>query len=194
MILFTVGTHEDPFDRLVQAAEVVAVALGERVVVQRGYSSCTAPHCEVLDLVSPSVFRQRVSEARLVVTHAGPATIDLALFLHKPVIVVPRSPAHGEHVDDHQLRFARYLERWLPVVWDPQGLPARIAQAAVESAPATFVLGWSNRESDELADSFLALLTDAMRPAGQEPPARANLWSVSVGWRRIVHSLWRSGL
>jgi UDP-N-acetylglucosamine transferase subunit ALG13 len=46
-------------------------------------------------------------EASAVVSHGGPGTIMLALAAGKKPIVVPRRSALGEHVDDHQVNFAR---------------------------------------------------------------------------------------
>jgi UDP-N-acetylglucosamine transferase subunit ALG13 len=53
--------------------------------------------------------REGMSAAAAVVTHAGPGTITLCRSLGKVPIVVPRDPALGEHVDDHQVLFARRL-------------------------------------------------------------------------------------
>ena len=53
--------------------------------------------------------QQAMVDADLVVCHGGPATIlEARRHGHLP-IVVPRDPARGEHVDDHQLLFARRL-------------------------------------------------------------------------------------
>ena len=42
-------------------------------------------------------------------THGGPATIRDAISAGIRPLVVPRDPTHGEHVDDHQIRFTRML-------------------------------------------------------------------------------------
>ena len=43
------------------------------------------------------------------VTHGGPASIIEVRRAGRLPIVVPRDPARGEHVDDHQQRFAHRL-------------------------------------------------------------------------------------
>ena len=109
MILVTVGTHHQPFDRLLRAAEAVAARTDERVVVQRGVSGVDLPHCEVVDVVPPARLAEWMREARVVVMHAGSSSFLQARAYGRTPIVVPRRPEHREHVDDHQLRFAATL-------------------------------------------------------------------------------------
>lgn len=124
MILVTVGTHHQPFDRLVLAAEALALR-GETVVVQAGTSTVPTPSCERHGLVAPERLAGWAAAAEVVITHAGPGSIFLALDAGTPLIVVPRSPHLGEHVDDHQQRFARHIGDRVAVVHDPAELPAR---------------------------------------------------------------------
>lgn len=48
-----------------------------------------------------------VEQARIVITHGGPSSFIMALQKGKIPIVVPRQKQFGEHVNDHQLDFAR---------------------------------------------------------------------------------------
>ena len=50
-----------------------------------------------------------MAAADVVVTHGGPATITEARRTGGTPVCVPRDPKLGEHVDDHQQRFARFL-------------------------------------------------------------------------------------
>ena len=52
-----------------------------------------------------------VKEARLVITHGGPSSFIMPLQVGKTPIVVPRQEKYGEHVNDHQLNFAREVEK-----------------------------------------------------------------------------------
>lgn len=122
MIFVALGTHHQPFDRLVLAADRVAVELGARVLVQHGATRCPAPHVTQVEALAPGEFEALLREARVVVLHAGSSSFLQARGLGRVPIVVPRDPAHGEHVDDHQLRFARSLGRDEAVVVDPSGL------------------------------------------------------------------------
>lgn len=108
MILVLTGTHHQPFDRLVRAAEVLA-ADGERVVVQAGSSTLRPAACEVRGWYTPGELAHLADEAEVIVAHGGPGSLFLAWERGRIPVVVPRDPALGEHVDDHQLRFAATL-------------------------------------------------------------------------------------
>jgi UDP-N-acetylglucosamine transferase subunit ALG13 len=107
MILVTIGTNEQPFDRLVSAA----AGLGglESLVVQHGSSRVPHGRGEWLDFVSFEELSDRMRAARVVVCHAGVGSIMLARRCGKRPIVVPRRLHLGEAVDDHQLPIARRL-------------------------------------------------------------------------------------
>jgi UDP-N-acetylglucosamine transferase subunit ALG13 len=109
-VFVSVGTDHHPFERLVRWADAWAAAHPERrVLVQRG----TAPPATVADAPAYLPFeelRAGMAGATVVVSHGGPATImDARASGHLP-IVVPRQPGQGEHVDDHQVRFARWMQ------------------------------------------------------------------------------------
>jgi UDP-N-acetylglucosamine transferase subunit ALG13 len=53
--------------------------------------------------------QRAMAAATLVISHGGPATITEARRNGHLPIVVPRDPAHREHVDNHQQLFARRL-------------------------------------------------------------------------------------
>lgn len=111
MIVFSVGTDHHPFDRLVAwASEWAAVNPEYRVVVQRG--TAAAPEgLESHDLIPHDELRRLFAAAEVVVSHGGPSTVMDARMAGRMPIVVPRDSSLGEHVDDHQMRFARHLDR-----------------------------------------------------------------------------------
>ena len=114
MILVVVGTESFSFHRLVKAVDELApegTLFGQRVFVQAGSSTYTPRACDFERLVSFERMRQLVAAARVVVCHAGAGTTLLALRLGQRPVVVPRRFRHGEHVDDHQVGFARQLAR-----------------------------------------------------------------------------------
>ena len=53
-----------------------------------------------------------IKEAEMVVCEAGEDIILLCLMMGKIPIILPRKKSYGEHVDDHQMEFARKLEEW----------------------------------------------------------------------------------
>lgn len=99
MIFVTVGTHHQPFDRLLDAV----AALGrDDVVVQHGHSSAPRGVAEAVPFLPFADIEAKMHAADAVVTHAGVGSILLALRCGHTPIVVPRLRRHGEHVDDHQ--------------------------------------------------------------------------------------------
>ena len=50
---------------------------------------------------------KNVADARIVITHGGPASFIMPLQIGKTPIVVPRQHQYNEHVNDHQVEFAR---------------------------------------------------------------------------------------
>ena len=48
-----------------------------------------------------------VEEARIVITHGGPSSFIMPLQIGKTPIVVPRKHEFNEHVNDHQVSFAK---------------------------------------------------------------------------------------
>jgi UDP-N-acetylglucosamine transferase subunit ALG13 len=127
MILVTVGTHEQPFDRLVAAA--AALGGDEDLVVQYGTSTLPHGRGQWVDFTSFDELAEYASQARVVVCHAGVGSIVLARrYGHRPIIM-PRRPFHGEHVDEHQTELSRRLERAgiVTVVEDAEALAAAVA-------------------------------------------------------------------
>lgn len=109
-VLVVVGTDKHPFDRLVDWLRGWQPTVTDRVVltVQHGHTGAADVPGAVAFLEHDEL-QAAISTADLVICHGGPATILEVRRCGRVPIVVPRDPAHGEHVDDHQLRFARRL-------------------------------------------------------------------------------------
>jgi UDP-N-acetylglucosamine transferase subunit ALG13 len=136
MILFTIGTNEQPFDRLIRAARELDG--DEHLLVQ--YGSSREPHGrgEWVDFLSFDELAERARGARVVVCHAGVGSIMLARRCgHRPV-VVPRRHHLGEAVDDHQLFLAKRLAQSgiVTLVEDVADLPAVLAAPDAAAAAA----------------------------------------------------------
>ena len=112
MIFVTVGTHEQPFDRLVSHIDQLKAqgVITEEVIIQTGYSTYEPKHCAWSKLLPYSDMVKNVAEARIVITHGGPSSFIMPLQVGKIPVVVPRQEKYGEHVNDHQLLFAREVE------------------------------------------------------------------------------------
>ncbi|WP_406081800.1 glycosyltransferase [Micromonospora sp. NBC_00858] len=109
-VLVAVGTDKHQFDRLVSWLDEWHVEAADQVglTVQHGHTRAPALPGAV-PFLGHDALQAAMADVDLVVCHGGPATIlEARRHGHLP-IVVPRDPAHGEHVDDHQLLFARRL-------------------------------------------------------------------------------------
>lgn len=112
MIFVTVGTHEQPFNRLVECIDELKKDgyIQEDVIIQTGYSTYEPRHCKWQKLFSYQEMLKLVKEARIVITHGGPSSFIMPLQIGKTPIVVPRRHEFNEHVNDHQVAFSKAVE------------------------------------------------------------------------------------
>ena len=109
MIFVTVGTHEQPFNRLLQKIDELKEKgiINEEVIMQTGFSTYEPKYCTWSSLLPYSQMLQNVKEARIVITHGGPASFIMPLQIGKTPIVVPRQKQFDEHVNNHQVDFSK---------------------------------------------------------------------------------------
>nr|WP_288684033.1 glycosyltransferase [uncultured Eubacterium sp.] len=109
MIFVTVGTHEQPFNRLIQKVDELKRdgIIKDDVIIQTGFSTYEPNYCQWSKLIPYQQMVKNVADARIVITHGGPASFIMPLQIEKIPIVVPRQYQFNEHVNDHQLEFAR---------------------------------------------------------------------------------------
>jgi UDP-N-acetylglucosamine transferase subunit ALG13 len=140
VIFVTVGTHHQPFERLMRG---LAALPGEELVVQHGPAvpppgaRFAAPY-----LSFPEMLRY-FDEADRVVTHAGVGSILCATNAGHLPVVVPRLKRHDEHVDDHQVQLIRELGAAgkVLVVWDVADLADVLDQVPPRRPPRSATPG-----------------------------------------------------
>jgi len=110
-IFVAFGFESFPFDRLVRAIErgVEEKVIEGEVVIQNGDSRAPRIPCRHCRFMKFDEVLARMREADIVVGHAGVGTAFLCLDMGKVPVLFPRLARFGEHVDDHQVRFARKL-------------------------------------------------------------------------------------
>lgn len=113
MIFVTVGTHEQPFNRLIEYVDNLKRdgVITEDVTMQTGYSTYEPKYCKWSKLIPYKDMLQNVRDAHIVITHGGPASFIMPLQIGKTPIVVPRQHQFGEHVNDHQIEFAEAVSK-----------------------------------------------------------------------------------
>jgi UDP-N-acetylglucosamine transferase subunit ALG13 len=111
LVFVTVGTDHHPFDRLVRWVDSWLAGRDDRPVrclIQSGTSQ--PPRMTEYDqYFGYQQMETFMAEATAVVCHGGPGTVMMCRSAGKRPIVVPRRHDLGEHVDDHQLAFARRI-------------------------------------------------------------------------------------
>lgn len=109
MIFVTVGTHEQPFDRLLKCIDKMVEdgKIKEEVIIQKGYTDFEPKNCKAEKLIGFEEMQKNIADARIIVTHGGPASFIAPLSIGKIPVVVPRQKDYNEHVNNHQLEFAR---------------------------------------------------------------------------------------
>ncbi len=110
-VFVTVGTDHHIFGRLLGwVAKWAQAHPDDHVVVQHGPGPRPVG-CESYEFLPMDAIRAQLAAADVVVCSAGPgAVMDSRAQGHVP-IAVPRLRELGEAVDDHQVAFARHLDR-----------------------------------------------------------------------------------
>jgi UDP-N-acetylglucosamine transferase subunit ALG13 len=112
LVTLVVGTDYHPFDRVVAWVDDWSAANADRARVVIQYGTSRPPvHAEAHDLLPVAELASLMKGSVAVVCHGGPGTIMGAREAGVVPICVPRQSGLGEHVDDHQVRFASRLAR-----------------------------------------------------------------------------------
>jgi UDP-N-acetylglucosamine transferase subunit ALG13 len=154
MIFVTVGTHEQPFDRLIRAIDQLKKEgkITEEVIMQIGYSQYEPVCCTWQRLYPYQQMMEWVEKARIVITHGGPSSFIMPLQIGKIPIVVPRQKQYGEHVNDHQLAFARAVaqrQKNIVVVEDVEKLEDILSRYEEVVASMSGMSGSNNQAFNE---------------------------------------------
>lgn len=152
----SVGNATQPFDRLLDAVCHVAPELPYPIVVQHGHTAFACPGCESHAFLGMHAFEAFMISADVLILHAGAGSVINAIQAGRVPVVVPRRAALGEHVNDHQLEFARQLaidERIL-LVEDVEDLGSAVTRAkTLIASPAS-----AARATPPLVDAIKEIL------------------------------------
>lgn len=130
MIFLTVGSQL-PFDRLVRFADEWAQHHpDEEIVAQIGLSDYLPKNMVAKPELPPVEYDKLFQSAKYVIGHAGMGTIISALGHAKPLLIMPRRAAYGEHRNDHQLMTAKRFQSFdrITVAYDETELVDKLKQ------------------------------------------------------------------
>lgn len=111
MIFVTVGTHEQPFDRLIKKIDKLKEdgKIIDDVFVQTGYSTYEPQNCKFKKFLTYKEMEKTIESSNLIISHGGPASFVSVLSKQKPLLIVPRLLEFNEHVNNHQLDFVKKM-------------------------------------------------------------------------------------
>ena len=130
MIFVSVGMEKFPFNRLLQAVDEAKVSgeIKSPVFAQTGRCTYQPKGVEHKAFIDFAEMVKNIQSSDIVVLHAGVGSVLLSLTLGKIPIILPRRHDLGEHLDDHQLEFARKMDslKRVIVAYSPEELIAKI--------------------------------------------------------------------
>ena len=131
-VVVTVGTQRDYGFRRLIARLVELLPPDAEVLWQVGCTDVDGLGIQSRPWVDPEVLDRAMSEADLIIAHAGIGSALAALEAGRMPILVPRRPDMGEHVDDHQTLIGEEISQLgLALVRDVEQIgPADLYEAA----------------------------------------------------------------
>jgi UDP-N-acetylglucosamine transferase subunit ALG13 len=117
MIVYTLGTIIFPFDRAINWLQILLEeeVIVEPVLLQHGSTSAAKLSHPLLTSVASltnNEMYEAVKQASLVISHAGQGSTRMLAEMGACFVLLPRLKRYKEHVDDHQLLFARAVEKY----------------------------------------------------------------------------------
>jgi UDP-N-acetylglucosamine transferase subunit ALG13 len=113
MIFVITGTEAFPFNRFIEKIDSLKEnkIINEDIFIQLGSCSYIPKYCSWHKWLSFGSMRENIANADMVISHAGAGTTLLCLEMGKTPLLVTRRKEFGEHLDDHQVSFARIMEK-----------------------------------------------------------------------------------
>lgn len=150
----SLGNSKQHFSRLLEAVKAYATLLPKPILVQCGHTpTLQIAECDVIDFISMDTFTQMVANAEILILHAGAGSVLHAVKSGKRPIVMPRRAVFNEHINDHQLEFAKALNALGKVVMIEE---AQEMVGALGEVRKEVVVG--NNQNSQLSDAIKNLL------------------------------------
>ncbi len=113
MILVTLGTQDNSFERLLKEIEhlIETGIIQEKVIVQAGNTKFESNKMKIIDFVSQKELEEFINKASYIITHGGVGSITEALKQNKKIIAVPRKKEYKEHVNNHQMQIVENFNK-----------------------------------------------------------------------------------
>lgn len=111
MIYITLGTQACDFSRCMMMVEELLskVQIKDKIVAQTGYTTYHPLGVDCVDFVSEDRYQQLMTEADIVISHAGTGALFSSIRKGKQVIAVARLAEYGEMINNHQTEIVKKL-------------------------------------------------------------------------------------
>lgn len=138
MILVTLGTQHEQFNRLLDCIEKSKI--DDKIIVQAGYTNYKSKKMKIFDFVSYDDMEKLIAKSDLIITHGGTGSIIMAISANKKVIACPRLSKYNEHINDHQKDIVNIFsnEKYLLAFNDGDNFD-KIYQKALKFNPKRFI-------------------------------------------------------
>lgn len=136
MIFVTAGSGPLDFSRLVGKMDEIARDLGEKVIIQKGFTQYETHFAESFTFVPYDQALDLFKRAKVVVGHASAGPIMHAREFDKPLIVFPRDGRRKELIDNHQIETAKAMEessKMIEVVYHEDDLKGAVQRAMAKA-------------------------------------------------------------
>jgi UDP-N-acetylglucosamine transferase subunit ALG13 len=116
MLTVTLGTIPYPFPRVIAWLQVLIEngLITEPTFIQSGVTDVSPlagySLIQTRPIVESSELIHMVNQSRLVISHAGQGSTRMLAAQGASFVLLPRLALHKEHIDDHQLLFARSMQ------------------------------------------------------------------------------------
>lgn len=113
MIFVITGTEVFPFNRLIIEIDRLKEEqkITDKIYIQIGSCTYNPKYCEWDKWLPFNSMCDNIKQADIVIAHAGAGTTLLCLELGKIPLIVTRQQKHNEHLDNHQIPFAKMMEK-----------------------------------------------------------------------------------
>ncbi len=119
IVFITVGSTNFQLDRVLSSIDQILVKEKHNyyVIAQIGKSEYKWQYkkIKIIDYLAPNKLISNIKQADKIISHGGPISIyQIAIYAKNMPLIVPRLAQFKEHVDNHQLHFAKFLQNKLP--------------------------------------------------------------------------------
>ena len=111
MIYVTLGTQPCDFSRCLKMIEELVKSKGieEEIIAQIGYTDYRPSCMTCYEFVPEGKYQELISNARIIISHAGTGALLSSIKKMKKVIAVARLSEYGEMINNHQLEIVKKL-------------------------------------------------------------------------------------